>query len=98
MQQRHCRCPVPGDAPPGHCRPQRRWEDAHFQARGWGPEGEVLPERAAVLGVPFPVDFRVSAGRAFTMLDLLPNANSLSQTKTALRAWYGCLSYQLVGR
>jgi len=36
--------------------------------------------------VPFPVDFRVSTGRAFTMLDLLPDANSLSKTATALRA------------
>jgi uncharacterized SAM-binding protein YcdF (DUF218 family) len=58
----------------------------------------LLCARAGFQVVPFPVDFRVSAGRAFTMLDLLPTANSLSQTETALRAWYGCLSYQLVGR
>ncbi len=38
------------------------------------------------------------AGRAFTMLDLLPEANSLSQIALALRAWDGFLSYQLVRR
>ena len=58
----------------------------------------LLLARAGFQVVPFPVDFRVSAGRAFTILDLLPDADSLSKTETALRAWYGFLSYQLVGR
>ena len=48
--------------------------------------------------VPFPVDFQVSVGRTFTMLDLLPNADSLRKTETALREWYGWLFYHMVGR
>ena len=58
----------------------------------------LLFARAGFQVVPFPVDFRVSAGRAFTILDLLPTADSLSKTETALREWYGFLYYQLVGR
>ena len=58
----------------------------------------VLFARAGLQVVPFPVDFRVSVGRAFTMLDLLPDADSLRKTEIALREWYGFLFYQLVGR
>ena len=58
----------------------------------------VLCARAGFQVVPFPVDFRVSTGRAFTMLDLLPDADSLRKTETALREWYGFLFYQLVGQ
>ena len=58
----------------------------------------VLFARAGFQVVPFPVDCRVSAGRACTILDLLPDANSLRKTETALREWYGFLFYQLVGR
>ena len=57
----------------------------------------VLCARAGFPVVPFPVDFRVSAGRVFTILDLLPEADSLRQTELALREWYGFLYYQLVG-
>ena len=45
LEDRHCRCPLQGDTPPGRCRPPRRWEEAHLQAQGWGPEGEVLAQR-----------------------------------------------------
>ena len=48
--------------------------------------------------VPFPADVRVSAGRACTLLDLLPDAHTLRQTALALREWYGFLLYQLVER
>jgi uncharacterized SAM-binding protein YcdF (DUF218 family) len=58
----------------------------------------VLFTRAGFQVVPFPVDFQVSVGRTFTMLDLMPTAGSLRQTETALREWYGWLFYQLVGR
>ena len=58
----------------------------------------LLFARAGFQVVPFPVDFRVSAGRAFTILDLLPTADSLSQTETALHELYGFLFYQVVGR
>jgi len=58
----------------------------------------VLCTRAGFQVVPFPVDVQVSVGRACTMLDLLPEADSLSKTATALREWYGWLFYHLVGR
>jgi len=58
----------------------------------------VLFARAGFQVVPFPVDFQVPVGHAFTMLDLMPTASSLNQTETALREWYGLLFYQLVGR
>jgi len=54
----------------------------------------VLFARAGFQVVPFPVDFHVSVGRTFTMLDLLPTASSLSKTELALREWYGFLFYQ----
>ena len=57
----------------------------------------MLFVRAGFQVVPFPVDFRVSAGRALTVLDLLPEADSLQRTELALREWYGFLYYRLVG-
>lgn len=53
----------------------------------------MLFARAGVETTPFPVDFKVSAGRAFTLLDLVPNAVSLKQTEAALRELYGFLFY-----
>ena len=58
----------------------------------------VLCAPAGFQVVPFPVDFQVSVGRACTLLDLMPNAGSLSKTETALREWYGWLFSQLVRR
>ena len=58
----------------------------------------VLFARAGFQVVPFPIDFRVSVGRTFTILDLLPDADSLRKTESALREWCGCLFYQLVGQ
>ena len=54
-------------------------------------------EQAGVPVIPYPVDFRVPEGRAFTILHLLPSANSLEQTETALRELYGYLYYVLRG-
>lgn len=58
----------------------------------------VLFAHAGFQVVPFPVDFHVSAGRAFTILDLLPDANRLSKTELALHEWYGFFYYQLMWR
>jgi len=58
----------------------------------------LLFTRASFQVVPFSVDFRVSVGRAFTILDLLPDADSLRKTEIALRELYGLLFYQLVKR
>ncbi|MBE0623839.1 MAG: YdcF family protein [Burkholderiales bacterium] len=53
----------------------------------------MLFARAGLETIAFPVDFKVSAGRAFTLLDLLPNAASLKLTETALRELYGFAFY-----
>lgn len=52
-----------------------------------------LFERAGLAVFPFPVDFQVDENRGFTVLDLLPSAEALSNTETALRELYGYLYY-----
>jgi len=56
---------------------------------------QMLFVRAGLEAVPFPVDFKVSAGEAFTPLDLLPNGGSLSKAEAALRELYGLAYYAL---
>jgi uncharacterized SAM-binding protein YcdF (DUF218 family) len=46
-------------------------------------------ERAGMRVTPFPVDFQVSAGRAFGVLDLMPDARALWRTQRALREMLG---------
>ena len=57
----------------------------------------LLFARAGLRVIPYPVDFQVSEGGIFTILDLLPAAESLEQTETALREFYGYLYYILRG-
>jgi len=40
------------------------------------------------------VDFKVSSDKAFTILDLLPSADSLSASEAALRELYGLAYYR----
>lgn len=47
--------------------------------------------------IPFPVDFQVSAGKKWTILDLMPQAGYLWQTEKALHEIYGFLYYYLLG-
>lgn len=61
----------------------------HMRRSAW------LFRQAGVDVIPYPVDFRVPAGRVFTLLDLLPAAASLAKTEIALREWYGYLYYRL---
>jgi uncharacterized SAM-binding protein YcdF (DUF218 family) len=56
---------------------------------------QMLFTRAGMDVVPFPVDFRVPAGRGAGVLDFVPNAASLSQMETALRELYGLAFYSL---
>jgi uncharacterized SAM-binding protein YcdF (DUF218 family) len=49
---------------------------------------------AGVTVVPFAVDFQVSEA-PFTMFGLLPRADSIEKTETALRELYGYLFYRL---
>jgi uncharacterized SAM-binding protein YcdF (DUF218 family) len=57
---------------------------------------EKLFEQAGFQVVPFPVDFKVSAGNELTLLSFLPSANALSQTEMAWREFYGRLYYWLL--
>ena len=58
---------------------------------------QMLFTRAGLDAVPFPVDFQVSGGKTFTLMDLLPKGESLSQSETALREFYGLAFYRLFG-
>ena len=53
----------------------------------------LLFERAGFEVIPFPTDFWVCRKQQFSMMDLLPTAQGLKQTETALREWYGYLYY-----
>lgn len=52
-----------------------------------------LFEYAGVKAVPYPVDFKVSAGEVFSMHKLIPSVTSLKVTEAALRELYGFLVY-----
>ena len=56
----------------------------------------LLFERAGMSVIPFPVDFKVSAGRSVSLLDFLPTAEALQQTEMAMREGYGRLYYLIV--
>lgn len=57
----------------------------------------MLFVRAGIDTVPFPVDFKVSAGKRFEIRDLLPNGGSLAKSEFALRELYGVAYYSLTG-
>ena len=56
------------------------------------PRARRLFERAGLYVIPFPVDFKLSAGGTVSVLDFLPTAAALQQTELALREGYGRLS------
>ena len=60
------------------------------------PRAQVLFERAGLTVVPFPVDFKVSAGGTVSVLDFLPSGGALAQTEMAMREGYGQLFYFVV--
>jgi uncharacterized SAM-binding protein YcdF (DUF218 family) len=53
----------------------------------------MLFKRAGLEVIPFRVDFQVSEGRKLSILDFMPQGDSLRQTETALREVYGYLYY-----
>lgn len=55
----------------------------------------LLFERAGLDVIPFRVDFQVSEGRKFTILDFMPQVDYLRQTERALREMYGYLYYRV---
>jgi uncharacterized SAM-binding protein YcdF (DUF218 family) len=60
------------------------------------PRAQALFERAGLVVTPFPVDFKVSSEGRLDALDLLPRAQALEQTQTAIREVYGRLFYWAV--
>jgi uncharacterized SAM-binding protein YcdF (DUF218 family) len=62
------------------------------------PRAKRLFELENLQVISFPVDFKVSASREFSILDLLPSAASLSMTELALREFYGRIFYWIKGR
>jgi len=60
------------------------------------PRARMLFERAGMFVIPFPVDFKVSAGGRISVLSFLPTAGALAQTELAMREWYGRLFYLVV--
>jgi uncharacterized SAM-binding protein YcdF (DUF218 family) len=59
------------------------------------PRAQALFERQGLRVTPFPVDFRVSAARRPSALDLLPGARALQLSETALRELYGRAAYRV---
>ena len=57
---------------------------------------KALFERAGMTVIPFPVDFKVAAGRSITVLDFLPTAGAMAQTEMAMREGYGLLYYFVI--
>lgn len=57
----------------------------------------MLFARAGIETVPFPVDFKVSAGKTIGLRDFLPNGGSLSKSEAGLREFYGLAYYSLTG-
>ena len=53
------------------------------------PRAVALFERAGLRVTALPVDFQVSTGRAFSVLDLLPDARALWSTQRSLREVMG---------
>jgi uncharacterized SAM-binding protein YcdF (DUF218 family) len=60
------------------------------------PRALRLFERAGMSVIPFPVDFKVPAGGALSVLAFLPTAEALAQTEMAMRELYGRLFYLVV--
>ncbi|HEY5475372.1 MAG TPA: YdcF family protein [Tepidiformaceae bacterium] len=60
------------------------------------PRACMLFERAGISVIPFPVDFKVPAGRTVSVVDFLPTGAALEKTEMAMREWYGRLFYLVV--
>jgi len=55
---------------------------------------QMLFLRSGLQVEPVPVDFQVSRGKTFTLMDLLPGGGPLSQSEAALRELYGLAYYR----
>jgi uncharacterized SAM-binding protein YcdF (DUF218 family) len=57
----------------------------------------MLFKRSGFDVIPFPVDFQISKEKNLSILDFIPNGNSLRQTEIALREVYGYMYYLIRG-
>jgi uncharacterized SAM-binding protein YcdF (DUF218 family) len=74
----------------------RGWKRIILVTSGWHlPRAAWLFRRAGVECTVFPVDFRTRPARRIMLFDLLPSAESLAKTDTALREIYGNLYYRV---
>jgi uncharacterized SAM-binding protein YcdF (DUF218 family) len=78
---------------------ERGWSKIILVTTAWHmPRAARLFNRAGVKVLPFPVDFQVDVKEKITLLDFLPEVNSLRNAELALREWYGIAFYALTGR
>lgn len=62
------------------------------------PRARQQFEAQGIAVEPFPVDFWLSEGTRWTVLDVLPSVSALRQTETAVRELYGRAFYWLKAR
>ncbi|TLU86026.1 MAG: YdcF family protein [Chlorobium sp.] len=56
----------------------------------------LLFENSGFHVIPFRVDYQVGYVNPLTLLDFLPDANSLEQSEKAIREVYGCIFYKIM--
>jgi uncharacterized SAM-binding protein YcdF (DUF218 family) len=77
---------------------RQNWRRIILVTTGWHLPRALSQFRKQGLDcVPFPVDFRAERDRPVRFLDFVPRAESLWETETALREWYGYAFYRLFG-
>ena len=57
------------------------------------PRAKMLFDRAGIVSIPYPTDFKASGGHSDWM-SFVPSANGLNQTSNAVREWIGRLYYR----
>ena len=77
---------------------ERGWQKIILVTSAWHMRRAARQFRkAGVDFVPFPVDYQIDPRSPLTPLDLLPRADGLRLTETALREWYGIVFYAIFG-
>lgn len=59
------------------------------------PRAKRLFQQAGLQVLPYPVDFKVSAGKSFNAMKLLPSADAWRLTEMAWREWLGRAYYKV---
>jgi uncharacterized SAM-binding protein YcdF (DUF218 family) len=78
---------------------ERGWRKIILVTSAWHMRRAARQFRkAGVDFIPFPVDYRIDPQGRVSLLDLLPRAEGLSLTETALREAYGIAFYAIFGK